>query len=169
LTVALLLGIGVLRYGNRLPAEVPYRSEIEAVSRKYGLEPELVTAVVRQESRFQPNAVSRVGAQGLMQLMPETADDIARRRGMDPPGERIFEPVLNLDFGCWYLHDLLAYFDGEVATAVAAYNAGPSITRKWLEDPTCSSDGRTLDTIPYAETANYVRRVMRYREDYKRK
>lgn len=125
-------------------------------------------AVIRQESNFRSDAVSRVGARGLMQLMPETVDDIALRRGAQTPGDRIFEPRINLDYGCWYMRYLLDRFDGETATAIAAYNAGPGIVAQWLEDTAYSADGRTLKTIPYNETAHYVERVLGYWADYKK-
>ncbi len=124
----------------------------------------LVLSLVRQESMFDPTAVSPAGAQGLMQLMPNTARGLARKTGMGVSGKRLLEPRLNLTLGCQYLSQLLGQFDGSVVMAVAAYNAGPSRVREWRAQygvPRTQDD--TIDwieMIPIYETRNYVQRVV---------
>jgi soluble lytic murein transglycosylase-like protein len=114
------------------------------VARRHGLDPELVMAVAGVESAFQPKAVSRKGAQGLMQLMPGTARDL----GVADP----FDPASNLDGGTRYLRDLLAKYDGDLPKALAAYNAGPTAVNRHQGVP------------PYKETRDYVKKVLqRYR------
>lgn len=114
------------------------------VARRHGLDPELVMAVAGVESAFQARAVSRKGAQGLMQLMPGTARDL----GVADP----FDPAANLDGGTRYLRDLLATYDGDLPKALAAYNAGPTAVNRHQGVP------------PYKETRDYVKKVLhRYR------
>ncbi len=116
-----------------------FEAEINAASDVFGVDPALVRAVVHAESWFQPDAVSHAGAQGLMQLMPDTA----RRFGVVNP----FDPVDNITGGVAYLAWLLAEFDQDLTRVLAAYNAGENAVRRHQGVP------------PFAETREYVRRV----------
>ncbi|MFW6050450.1 MAG: transglycosylase SLT domain-containing protein [Myxococcota bacterium] len=133
----------------------PWRASLEAAAREDAVPPALVHAVMRQESGFEPEAVSYAGAVGLMQLMPATA------RGLSPEAtrRRLFEPRFNIRLGGRLLGRLLRDFDGCEPLAVAAYNAGGHRVRRWLE-----RDGRLpldhlIERIPIDQTRNYVRRV----------
>jgi soluble lytic murein transglycosylase-like protein len=116
----------------------PFAELIETVSLKHGVDPFLVHAVIRAESNYEPGAKSRVGARGLMQVMPATALDFGIRN--------LYDPQANLEAGVQYLKFLLARFD--LSHALAAYNAGPAAVRKYGGIP------------PFAETQNYVRKVL---------
>lgn len=157
---------GPLSYRNRTVSDLPYHELFIPKAREYGLSPYLVAGVIRQESNFKPKAESHVGARGLMQVMPDTGEFIARKRGLSLDPEQLYEVETSIDYGCWYLAYLMKRFDGVIPTVLAAYNAGPNITEKWLKDPEFSKDGRTLYRIPYKETDQYVTKVMGYMEDF---
>lgn len=158
---------------ERLLKEYPtaYLEEISRYAAEYALDPYLVLSVMRCESSFRSDAVSPVGAIGLMQVMPDTGAWIAHKLDMDDTYAEpmLFEPDCNIRFGCWFLQFLTSRFDGTRTNILAAYNAGHGNVEKWLEDPACAQDG-VLTAIPYPETARYVEKVeaayRAYRELY---
>lgn len=121
--------------------QVPYGELIYDAARRHGLHPELVSAVVATESAFEPTAVSHAGAQGLMQLMPATAERFGVR------GERVFDPATNLDAGTRYLAWLMRRFEGDLPKALAGYNAGEGTVDRYQGVP------------PYRETRGYIRKI----------
>jgi soluble lytic murein transglycosylase-like protein len=125
----------------------PYKAEIDAAAAKYGLDPALLRGLIRQESNFDPNAGSPAGAQGLCQLMPGTAAALGCTN--------VHDPAQNIDAGARYLRQQLDAFGGDVAKALAAYNAGPGAVQRYGGVP------------PYAETQNYVRQVQAYAAQYR--
>ncbi len=131
-----------------------------------GPEPALVHAIIRQESSFETTAISRVGARGLMQLMPATARATARSIGIDYDlGSLIARPDYNVRLGSTYLKRMVERFDGHYIKAIAAYNAGPSRVERWVKAHGDPSDPRVdvidwIERIPFAETRNYVQRVL---------
>ncbi len=125
----------------------------------------LVCSVVKAESDFRADAVSRAGAVGLMQLRPSTAEFICGLEGVPFEPTRLMEREYNLRVGCLYLRYLLGRFP-DLRTALAAYNAGEGTVRAWLSDERYSSDGRTLDEIPFPETGSYVKKVEKFRKIY---
>jgi len=126
----------------------------------HGLDKILVISLIHAESRFEPLAVSPVGARGLMQLMENTANWAAEEMGLENYNwETIFEPEMNIRIGTWYLARLLNQFDNNLHTALAAYNAGSGNVRRWLSDADYSQDGYNLDEIPFGETRRYIRRI----------
>jgi soluble lytic murein transglycosylase len=138
----------------------PYASTVGQLEQRYALPAGLVYSVMRQESEFSPDARSHVGAVGLMQLMPGTAERAARELAFDHALERLTQAEYNIELGAYYLGKLLGSFDQRVALAVASYNAGPHAVSRWLG----GGKGLPLDIwaarIPYAETRNYLARVM---------
>jgi soluble lytic murein transglycosylase-like protein len=120
---------------------------IHRIADRYQMDPQLIKAVIKTESNFNPHAVSRTGAQGLMQLMPETARDLSVR---DP-----FDPVQNIEGGTRYLKWMLTSYQGDLSRSLAAYNAGPGRV----------SQHGNLPAIP--ETRQYVRRVLQYYSHYR--
>lgn len=125
----------------------PYRELVEAAASRYGVDAELITSVIAVESNFDPKAVSRKNARGLMQLLPETA----ARLGV----KDVFDPKENIDAGTRYLRELLQLYNNDVTLTLAAYNAGPERIQQYGRVP------------PFAETIGYVRRVRRTYESNK--
>ena len=147
---------------------VAYTDLIKESAKKYELDPYLVQSIVRCESSNDPTAVSKVGAIGLMQIMPDTGEWIAHK--IDPELayslDMLEDPATNIEYGCWYLKFLSDRFDGNVMEIVAAYNAGHGSVQNWLDDPRFSQNG-TLTTIPFEDTARYYDNVMLAYENYK--
>lgn len=144
----------------RLFYPFPYRESILQHSREFRLDPNLVVAVVRVESKFRPNAESPRGAKGLMQLMPDTAQWAARQMGIEYVERDLFNPDYNLTVGCWYLSSLLHEFDNNVYLALAAYNGGRGNVQEWLRQTIWNGSREDLEQIPFQETRNFITRVM---------
>ncbi|HYB43967.1 MAG TPA: lytic transglycosylase domain-containing protein [Candidatus Methylomirabilis sp.] len=145
-----------------------WRSELTAAAGRASVDPLFVAAVVREESSFYPRARSRVGARGLMQLMPDTAREIAQARRLAFAGpEALDDPAANLDLGAAYLSTLLRDF-GDERVAVAAYNAGPARVREWWGARRSEDLEVWVEQIPYDETRAFVKRVMLSRDEYRR-
>lgn len=136
-----------------------YRSLIEDYAREQALDPALVAAMILNESSFDPKAESRLGARGLMQLMPDTAEWISGKLNEAFDFDRMFDPETNIRFGCWFLGYLSRKFDGDPVKMVAGYHAGGGAVEEWLADPAYSQDGE-LTEIPYEGTDRYVQKVM---------
>lgn len=147
---------------------IGWRSELTDAATRASLDPLFVAAVVREESSFHPLARSRVGARGLMQLMPETARPMARMRGLAfNDGDLLNEPGANLELGSAFLGGLLRDF-GEPRLAVAAYNAGPTRVREWWAARRSEDLEVWVEQIPYDETRGFVKRVMLSWDEYRR-
>ncbi|MEW6661491.1 MAG: lytic transglycosylase domain-containing protein [Bacillota bacterium] len=151
----MLVVLGVLRWAYPLE----YVDIIRLEAWEKGLDPYLVAAVLRVESRFDPEAVSPKGARGLMQLMPETAQWVAKQAGVKYHPDKLFDPGYNIKLGTWYLSDLLHEFNGNIWLALAAYNGGRGNVRQWLASRRWLGDVETLHKIPFAETRRFVQKV----------
>ncbi|MGG6293199.1 transglycosylase SLT domain-containing protein [Leptolyngbya sp. AN02str] len=135
----------------------PYERLIEQWSAQRQLNPMLVTALIRQESRFEPQIKSVVGATGLMQVMPETGAWIASQTG--DVDYDLSDPNDNISFGTWYLNYTHETYSNHSLLAVASYNAGPGAVAGWVERFSLSDPDRFVDQIPYPETRGYVESV----------
>lgn len=164
-------------YGPReLPRAFPryYFDRIQAAAREAQVDPCLVISVMRQESFFDSGAVSPVGALGLMQIMPQTGQQLARQLGVAPfARERLFEPQLSIRLGSHYLGEQVRAFQAGPAPhlglelGLAAYNAGPETARRWLGRYPHADLDLFVERIPYKETRLYVKKVMRNFAIYK--
>jgi soluble lytic murein transglycosylase len=144
----------------RFPLSYADKIHENAVQQK--LNPAIIFGLVRRESAFNKNARSPTGAQGLMQIMPQTGKQIARDLNERWTGkDSLYNPVKNLKYGSYYYQKLLNQFDGHYALALAAYNAGPNKVKQWLPDETVPAD-IWIETIPYSETRDYVTSVLAY-------
>jgi len=154
---------------NALPREiwemfypVNYENIIKREAAKYAIDPFLIMALIRQESAFNPKAVSSANAHGLMQLLPSTARRLAR--GMQLPrstAARLHDPDVNIQFGMRYFSDLLKQFDGQTEKVLASYNAGEHRVESWMSEGTYADSAEFVDTIPFSETRNYVKIINR--------
>jgi soluble lytic murein transglycosylase len=140
---------------------VAYPEAVAQAAQSQQVDPVLIYALVRRESAFDANAGSPVGALGLMQLMPATGEQVARRLGEAPPTARaLLEPGRNLRYGSAYLHGLLERFGNQFAPAAAAYNAGPNRVERWLPKDAGMPGDVWVETIPFSETRQYVAAVL---------
>ena len=129
----------------------------------------MLVALVRQESAFDPKAVSVAQARGLMQLIPPTAKRVARQLQLDRFSiDQLFRPRLNIRLGSQYLADRLAQFEGDIDRAVASYNAGPDPVNLWFSEGDYREAAEFVENIPYTETRNYVKIFHRNYHLYKR-
>ena len=135
-----------------------YTEYVEKYSAEYGVDSELVYAVIKTESSFNPDAVSYANAEGLTQIIPETFDWLKMRLGEEDENLSLFDPETSIKYGAYFLSYLIDEYEN-TDTAIAAYHAGVGNVNKWLEDKSVSADGKTLDEIPIPETAYYVKKV----------
>ncbi len=165
--VTMALRYGYQRY-MRSAYPIKYGEYVETYADTYGITPSLIYAMIRTESEFDPNVVSRAQAKGLMQIKDETFAWVQMRAGeKEPfPPEKLFDPEINIHYGVCYMRLLLEQFS-DTDTMIAAYNAGPTRVSEWLDNTAYSQDGKTLYHIPYEETLNYVERVRKAQEMYR--
>jgi soluble lytic murein transglycosylase len=143
---------------QRAQYPLEYDQAIRAYARERGLDPALVAAMIYVESRFDANVTSHAGAIGLMQILPDTGRFIARSTGGDDfVVADLRDPDLNVRYGTWLLTYLLDRYDGDVATALAAYHAGPANVDAWREEGS---------GVRFPETRHYVDEVLRVRDVY---
>ena len=142
-----------------------YTDIIEQYSSEYGLEQNLLYAVVCTESGFDKDAVSSAGAIGLTQITEETYDWIKWKLGDEGQFSDLFDTETSVKYGAFFMGFLLDDF-GDYRTAAAAYHAGRAKVHSWLKNTEYSSDGRTLDVIPSKDTAHYVAKITKAYEKY---
>lgn len=153
---------------KKLVYPLEYREYIEQYSKEYKLDPYFVMAIISAESRFDESANSHKNAMGLMQITKETAKWCVEQFNLKADAANLYDPETNILIGCAYLNYLVGHFDGYAYTAVAAYNAGQGNVKGWLSDKRYSKDGKTLELIPFDETKEYVEKVEKRYETYKK-
>jgi soluble lytic murein transglycosylase len=142
--------------------------DIKQEAKRYGVDPYIAAGLIRQESVFNPNAISRVGARGLMQVMPTTGQQISRRQGIGSiTAADLYNPSINIKLGMNYLAQMLGQF-GRIEYAAAAYNAGPGRARAWIAERGGLDIEDWIEAIPFTETRGYVQGVLRYAANYRR-
>lgn len=156
--LAFFAGPDLVDRGERVLYPMAYAQLIEREAHEFSLPPSLVYAVARTESHFDPEAESHAGAQGLMQLTPDTFDWVASLYPPENGGEDLMDPLDNIHCGCALLRLLLDQF-GTLDVSLCAYNAGIGNVSNWLSEEKYTNDGENLHTIPYPETESYVKKV----------
>lgn len=145
----------------------PHRNMVFSAAYEYNVDPYLVFAIIRAESKYQNGAESPAGARGLMQIMPETAGWIAEQQGItDFNPDSLHDPETNINFGCWYLADLNREFNGNTPMIVAAYNAGRGTLKEWMGNGEWDGSSDSVEEIPFQETRIYVKNVLKNYEAY---
>lgn len=153
-------------YEKNYPHE--YEEYVLKYAKAYDIDPDIVWAVIKTESDFDPNATSNVGARGLMQIMEDTCQWIKTKLDDDTTTfEQMYDPETNIRFGSFFISYLYREF-GSYETAIAAYHAGRGAAGQWLKNEEYSKDGVTLDKIPIDDTEYYVYKVMSCYEMYQK-
>lgn len=146
----------------------PYWSSLMSDAQAQGLDPFLVAALIRQESEFNPDAVSRANAYGLMQLLPVTGKQLSRKLGHRHfSTSELLNPEINLQLGTIDLKNAIAKYNGQVEYALASYNAGDTPVRQWIGRGDYKDIAEWVESIPYSETRDYVQSILRNREMYR--
>ena len=138
-----------------------YQEYVEKYAEESDLDPLLIFSIIKAESNFNPNAESNSGAKGLMQLMDDTAIELANNINDPIEAENLFEPEKNIMLGTKYYSDLLKIYDNNMLLALTAYNAGIGNVNTWIETGIIKEDGSDIENIPYKETNMYVRKILR--------
>ena len=146
-----------------------YNCLIEDYAQKYDIDPLIVFATIREESRFNPWDESVAGARGLMQIIYSTGEWIAQKINLENfTDEMLFSPKMNIDLGCWYINYLKERFSGDLILIISGYNAGPGITSQWMKKYNISDSDNFVENIPYDETREHVKKVLKSYLMYKR-
>ncbi|MCZ8511919.1 lytic transglycosylase domain-containing protein [Paenibacillus filicis] len=152
---------------GRFMYPIRYDKEIRQMADKYQLDPFLIAAIIRVESNYKLQTVSKKGAYGLMQLMPDTSDWIIdKARFSDKYRDQLHDPSVSIELGAWYLDWMQKQFNGNMIAVIAGYNAGHGKVSRWLQEREWDGTLKGADTIPYGETRHYVQRVMYYHDKY---
>ena len=144
-----------------------YSEYVEKYAKEYNIDKYMVYAIIKAESNFNENAKSSSDAIGLMQIMEITAIETARKMDLEVTEEDLFKPDLNINIGLKYFTYLLNQYDNNYPLAIIAYNAGMGNVDAWLKDGTIKEDGTDIENVPFKETNNYVRKILRDYEIYK--
>ena len=145
-----------------------YEESIFNYSMQYDIKSEFIASVINAESGFNKNAVSKKGAIGLMQIMPQTAEWISSKMNINYDENMLFSEDYNINLGTYYISYLFSKFEDETVV-LCAYNAGEGTVKNWLNNMSYSLDGKTLKIIPYKETNVYVQKVLKSVKIYKNK
>ena len=146
----------------------PYWSDLKRSSEANGLDPYLVASLIRQESEFNPNAVSRANAVGLMQLLPKTGKLVAKEEKLKRyNANQLYTPAVNMQLGTRYFKGMVDKFGGSFEYALAAYNAGSDRVDEWLAQGKYRDPQEFVESIPFTETREYVQAIMRNASVYK--
>ena len=141
-----------------------YEEYVQKYAQEYNVDENLIYALIKAESNFNSNAKSSKDAIGLMQLMESTAQDVCKKTDLqissDELSEKLLEPDININIGTKYLSILIQKY-GNIEIAITAYNAGIGTVDNWIEKGIINSDGSNVENIPYKETNNYVRKILR--------
>lgn len=168
LIALVVIGLGCKYVAKEKFFPYKYKEYIDLYSTQYDLDPLFVLAVIKTESKFDDDAHSHKNAVGLMQITVDTGEWAAKEMGFKTfSKEDLYDEEYNIRMGCWYLRRLNDTFNKDLDLTIAAYNAGPTNVQLWLANEKYSSDGKSIDYIPFGETKKYVDKVDTYYSIYK--
>ncbi len=147
---------------------IQYDEEINKFTNQFDLDPYLVLSIIQVETKFNKDKISKKGATGLMQIMPDTADWIIERGNF--PSYFVYQlnkPEINIELGSWYLANVYNNFNRNLIITIAAYNAGPGNVKKWIDNHLWDGSYEHIEQIPYGETRHYIERVLFFYDRYK--
>ena len=162
--------IALLNYNKilKIMYKTDYKEYVEKYAKQYEVDPLLVYSIIKAESNFKEGALSKKGACGLMQLMDETAKEVAENTVMEyESGTTLYNPEKNIYLGIVYYADLKGIYKND-ELALAAYNAGVGNVNKWISEGTLKQDGSDIENIPFKETNTYVRKILNNYKIYKK-
>lgn len=142
-----------------------YSEHVNKYSKKYNIEKEWIFSLIKAESNFKKDSISQSGAIGLMQLMEKTAIEVSNEVGIKELD--LNDVDTNIELGTKYFVNLVKYYDGNYNLAIAAYNAGIGTVARWISEGIIKPDGTDIENIPYKETNNYVRKILKNYRMYK--
>ena len=148
---------------------LPYRAELERYAKQNDLDPFLLAALARQESEFNPKAISNANARGLTQILPSTGRELSRRLHVPAYSTaRLFQPQINLQLGSYYLKSVADSLGGRWEAALAAYNAGLTRAKEWSTWGEFREPAEFVETVPFSQTRDYIQIVLRNASIYRR-
>ena len=161
---------GVFKVQDRILKNIypiKYEEYVSKYSEQYSVDKNLIYAIIKAESNFNENAISNKGATGLMQLMPATAIQLGKTMNVDCNEENLKDVDININLGVKYISNLIEKYNN-IEVALCAYNAGTGNVDNWIEKGIIKKDGSDIENIPYKETNNYVRKILRDYKIYKK-
>jgi len=174
LRILFIILIGIIAISNvkwigRTLYPINYKEYIGKYSDEYNIDPLLVAAIIRTESKYDTMAKSHKDARGLMQIGPVTGNWASQELNIDQyQPDLLYDPKTNIMIGCWYVDKLNRQFNNEINLVLAAYNGGSGNVAKWLADSRYSKDGTKLSSIPFKETELYIEKVQKSYYFYKK-
>jgi soluble lytic murein transglycosylase len=169
IVIAIVVAMPLFRKAvSELTLPLSYQDVIRQQAAEEHLDPALIAAVIYAETKFDPST-SSAGALGLMQILPQTAEYLARRSGATTfTTADLATPAVNIAYGSYYLRYLLDHYGGNKMLAIAAYNGGLTNVDRWLAEARADDHRFTISDIPFSETRAYVERVLQAQKDYRR-
>jgi len=164
LSIFFIILFGLVTFVKEYETPIVYEDKINKYCCMYEVDVCVVFAIIKAESNFNELAQSEKGAQGLMQIMPNTGKYIAVKLNEDPQGLNLFDAETNLRYGIWYISYLNKAFDNDLMLVAASYNAGEGNVKIWLS---MHDNHLEIENIPYLQTREYVEKVLRFYTMYK--
>ncbi|HEX9058633.1 MAG TPA: lytic transglycosylase domain-containing protein [Clostridia bacterium] len=153
----------ILDNSGKVMYPLRYRENVAKYSARYNIDPYLVFAIIKAESNFNPKAVSRKSAKGLMQITDKTGAWGAEKTKIEKfDTDDLYDPEININIGCWYLSNLMKEFNGNIDLVIAAYNGGSGNVNEWIRNSVNNGDGNMLPKIPFKETREFQKKVKKF-------